>query len=109
MTHLKRARVFVLNTSFESFSFQIVESMNAGVPVVSTKIGNLEEIIDSGKEGILVEPNNKSQLLASIKRLDEDKSFREAVIKNARAKARRFSIGNSMDNLMNVIKSLTPK
>ena len=58
MQKMQKSDVFVLNTSFESFSFQVVEAMAAGVPVVTTNIGNLSEIIDNEKTGILVTPDD---------------------------------------------------
>jgi len=106
LQYLNRAKVFVLNTSFESFSFQVVEAMNAGVPVVATNIGNLSEIIDNGEEGILVEPNNKKQIIEAIKRIEKDDDFRKAIINNAHKKARRFSLENMLGNLEKLLRSL---
>ncbi len=103
LDHLRKASVFVLNTSFESFSFQVVEAMNASVPVVTTNIGNLTEIIEDGKEGILVEPNNKEQILTAIERISRDEDFREMIVKNAKEKAQQFSISRTVDNLVNLI------
>ncbi len=101
--HLARAGVFVLNTAFESFSFQVVEAMNAGLPVVATNIGNLEEIVTNGREGILVEPNDKAQILAAVRKIDQDKDFREMIVRNAHEKARQFSISRTVDNLVELI------
>lgn len=102
---LGEASIFALNTSFESFSFQIVEAMNAGVPVIATDIGNLSEIIENGKDGILVEPNNRGEIIAAIKKLDKEKEFRKAIIKNARKKAQEFSIEKTIDNLVKLLNS----
>jgi len=106
LKYLNKAKVFVLNTSFESFSFQIVEAMNAGVPVVTTNIGNLPEIIDNGREGILVEPNNKKQIIEAVKKIEGDDYFRKTIINNAQKKAQRFSLDNMLDNLEKLLKSL---
>lgn len=103
---LQNARVFALNTSFESFSYQVVEAMWAGAPAVTTNIGNLAEIIENGKEGILVEPDNRAELLSAIRRLDEDVGFRAAVIKAAREKAKQFSIQRTIENLVMALASL---
>jgi len=99
LDYLDNASIFTLNTSFESFSFQVVEAMNAGLPVVTTNIGNLAEIIENGKEGILVEPNNKDQILSAIRKIDSDEKFRQKIITNAKEKAKQFSIEKTMDNL----------
>lgn len=101
---LGEASIFALNTSFESFSFQVVEAMAAGLPVITTNIGNLAEIIENNKEGILVEPNNKEQILAAIKKISEDKVFAEKIIKNARKKSEQFSIENTLNQLEQLLK-----
>jgi glycosyltransferase involved in cell wall biosynthesis len=102
LEYFGKAEIFILNSSFESFSFQIVEAMNAGVPVITTKIGDLEEIIDDGKEGILTEPNNKIQLLAAIKKFDQDRDFRKKIVGAARIKARSFSLDKTADEFLQI-------
>ena len=97
---IQNSEVFVLNTSFESFSFQVVEAMAAGTPVVTTNIGNLSEIIDNGKSGILITPNNEKTLIHSIKHLSSNKIFRDRTIIEAQKKSQQFSIENTVDNLL---------
>src|SRR5262249_2904083 len=63
-TLLRRATVFVLNTAFESFSHQVVEAMHAGVPVVTTWVGSLPELIEDGKSGFLVRPDDTKEIAA---------------------------------------------
>ncbi len=101
--YLQTSAVFVLNTSFESFSFQVVEAMAAGVPVIATNIGNLAEIVENGKEGILIEPNNKEQILTAVKKISDNDEFREMIVKNAKEKSQRFSIDRTVDSLVSLI------
>lgn len=104
--YLNKASLFILNTSFESFSFQVVEAMAAGVPVITTNIGNLPEIIENGKEGILVNPNDKVQILSAIRKLDSDIKFRHSIVANAKEKSKEFSIEKTVDNLAQELWSL---
>ncbi|MDP2947118.1 MAG: glycosyltransferase [Nanoarchaeota archaeon] len=103
---MQEYEIFILNTSFESFSFQIVEAMFAGVPVVSTNIGNISEIIDNEENGLLVEPNNKKEILEAIQKLS-DISLRTKIITNAKEKAKLFSIEKTITKTAEVIDSLT--
>ncbi len=105
--YLHNAGIFILNTSFESFSFAIVEAMNAHVPVIATKIGSIPELIEDGKEGILVEPNNKDQILSAIKKIRDDFGFRRDIGHAAHSKAQEFSIQRTVDNLVNLINEAT--
>ena len=97
---IQRSEVFVLNTSFESFSFQVVEVMAAGTPVITTNIGNLSEIIDSGKSGILVTPDNEEEFIFNIKLISSNKVLRQRIINEALKKSEQFSIQNTLNNLM---------
>jgi len=98
--YLFAADVFVLNTGFESFSFQIVEAMNCNLPVVSTIIGNLSEIIDSGEEGLLVKYNSKHELKSAVVRFLTDDVFRNTCVLNAKEKSKMFSIESTISNLL---------
>ena len=103
---IQGCEIFILNTSFESFSFQIVEAMFSGIPVISTNIGNISEIIDDGEDGLLVSPNNKKEILEAIKKL-VDVSLRTKIITNAKEKAKLFSIEKTIQKTTDIIISLT--
>jgi glycosyltransferase involved in cell wall biosynthesis len=102
----RRADVFVLNTSFESFSFQILEAMNAGAPIIATTAGSIPELLESSTEGVLCAPNDAEAFLAAIQSTQDEpylwKSRREA----AQAKARRFSTQRSVDDFAAELKKL---
>ncbi|MFA6466920.1 MAG: glycosyltransferase family 4 protein [Patescibacteria group bacterium] len=106
LLNLQAADIFILNTGFESFSFQVLEAMYYNVPVITTNICNLPEIIKNNQEGILVDYNNKTQIIAAIEKLLADSSFRDSIIKNAKQRAEYFSIQKTMDNLLELLKSL---
>jgi len=95
----QKAGIFVFNTNWESFSFDTVEAMALGLPVITTNICSLPELIEDGKEGILVEPNNKEQFLNAILKVLKDENFRNEIIKNAKQKSQMFSIKNTLDKL----------
>ena len=105
---IRHSKIFVLNTSFESFSFQIVEAMAVGTPVISTNIGNISEIIEDGKEGLLVAPGDKIAMLNAIEKLSVF-SFRAQIISNAKDKSKFFSVDKTMDKTAEVIFSLIYK
>ena len=106
MQKMQEAEIFVLNTHFESFSFQVVEAICLGLPVVATKIGNLDEIIDDGINGFLVEPDNREQFLDAIKKIESDNGLKHTISRNAVAKAQSFSIENTVNNLCTVLNKI---
>ncbi|TSC89699.1 MAG: hypothetical protein G01um10143_189 [Parcubacteria group bacterium Gr01-1014_3] len=106
LRRLAQSGIFILNTSFESFSFQLVEAMHVGAPVITTNIGNLSEIVENNKEGILVEPNNKQEILAAIHKIDSDPEFRGMITKNAKEKVKQFSIENTINQVAQLLSTL---
>lgn len=89
------ADAFVLNTEFESFSFQVLEAMAVGVPVITTRVGSLPELIEDGVEGILCTPNDSDALLRAIKSTVADSETWKRRTEAAQKKAKTFSIGAS--------------
>lgn len=75
--YLVAADLFVLNTGYEGFSHVILEAMQAGLPVITTKVGGNTEIINDGENGLLVEYNNEGQIREAIIRLVQDGAMRE--------------------------------
>ena len=106
---ISESEVFALNTSFESFSFQIVEAMAIGTPVVSTKVGNIAEIVDDGQSGLLIQPDDEEGFIAAVMRISADGELRERLASEGRKKAAGFSIGSTIDKLIAVLDGLTER
>jgi len=58
--------MYVCPSKMEGFGFTIVEAFAAGKPVVATKVGAIPELIEHGKNGILIENNDVSGLADAI-------------------------------------------
>jgi glycosyltransferase involved in cell wall biosynthesis len=82
-----RAGVFVLPTLADTMGWVIVEAMAAGLPVIATKIAAIPEIL--GDAGILIAPNDPSELARALHELASDPVSRAALGERARARARR--------------------
>ncbi len=52
----------VLSSIEETLPLVIIESMAAGVPVVATRVGGVEELIEDGQTGLLVPPKDHERL-----------------------------------------------
>jgi len=89
------ADCFVLNTSWESFSFQTVEAMAAGVPVIATNVCSIPELVTDGKEGVLVQPNDADALVRAVKSITSDSESWRARVHAAKEKARAFSASST--------------
>jgi glycosyltransferase involved in cell wall biosynthesis len=60
------ADVFAFSTFYEHHPFSVLEALATGLPVVTTTVGGIPETIESGKNGLLVQPFNSKQFADSI-------------------------------------------
>ena len=73
----------VLSSNYENMPVVILEALASGLPVVSTNVGGIKEMIDDTK-GILVEPRNKEALAeAMIKMIETYKSYDANYLRNS--------------------------
>lgn len=77
------ADIFVLPSRYENAPVVISESLAKGVPVVATKVGGIPEMVNADC-GILIEPNNDSQLTEALQTmLDHYPEYDAKVIRQA--------------------------
>lgn len=66
---LGAADAFVLSSDWEGNPLCILEAMAAGLPVVSTAVGGIPELVDHERTGLLVPPKDPAALLGAMSRL----------------------------------------
>lgn len=69
---LYRANVFVSPSAMENQSTALGEAMLLGVPSVASRVGAMEEMIDSGEDGFLYDCDDPEALAAGICRIFDD-------------------------------------
>jgi glycosyltransferase involved in cell wall biosynthesis len=60
------ADVFAFSTFYENLPFAVLEALSSGLPVVTTNVGGIPEMIESGRNGFLVQPFNTKELADRI-------------------------------------------
>jgi len=83
---LHGCQVFVLPSRSESFGIAIIEAMACRKPVVASAVGGILEIIDHGKTGVLVEPDDPSALAHALLDLLKDPSLQRSISSNGYAR-----------------------
>mmetsp|Transcript_58112 Transcript_58112/g.173427 ORF Transcript_58112/g.173427 Transcript_58112/m.173427 type:complete len:315 (+) Transcript_58112:381-1325(+) len=95
------ADAFMMPSDSETLGFVVLESMASGVPVIGANAGGIPDIIDDGDTGFLVTPGDTKAFVDCVKQL-QDKDFREAMGKRARAEAERWGWEAATSQLRNV-------
>ena len=66
--YLKAFDIFVLPSVKEGMPYAILEAMQAELPIIASAVGAIPEMIDSGKNGLLTQPQSATALAAAIRR-----------------------------------------
>lgn len=82
----QEADVCVLPTLWDNFPNTCLEAMACGTPVVASAVGGLPEIIDDGKNGVLVPPGDGATLADAVVGLLERREARLEMGRAARAR-----------------------
>lgn len=106
LSFVSGSSLFVLPSSFESFSFQLVEAMMLGLTVVALDAGNLNEIIKNGENGVLIEKTKIENLPEILNSLLDDEGLRSKLSSSAKEDSKKFSIDKTVDEVENIFKKL---
>lgn len=74
--YLKAFDIFVLPSLKEGLPYVIMEAMTAGLPLVATNIGGIPDLIQHGKNGLLVSPKDPSGIARAITDISKDEKLR---------------------------------
>jgi L-malate glycosyltransferase len=85
--------LFVLASHHEGLPVAVMEALALGLPVVATSVGGVPELVEHGREGLLVPPGRPGELASALVTLLTDEGRRERM---AAAAARRGA-GLSID------------
>ena len=109
LTLMKRSLFFVLASRAEGLPLVVAEAMACGKTVVATNVDGTSEIVEDGRTGILVPPENAPALAAAVMKLYTDSATRDAFAREARDRALREynweAIANRHLNLFGVALS----
>lgn len=93
LEYYRRSSVFLMTSRTEGWPMVLMESMQMGlVPVVYNSFEALEEIIDNGKNGFIIENNNEEQFIDKLKLLLLNTDLRRQMAENAITSCSRFTL-----------------
>jgi glycosyltransferase involved in cell wall biosynthesis len=92
---------FVLSSMREGLPLVIPEAMASGLPVVSTAVGGIPQVVEEGRSGFLVDYGDEEAMRAAISKLDRDRALAEEFGRVGRAAALdRYSSQRMVDDYL---------
>ncbi|MFN0071854.1 MAG: glycosyltransferase [Chloroflexota bacterium] len=92
--------VFVLPSRWEGRSLALAEAVGAGIPTIATNVGGNAEVIESGRTGLLVPPDDPDALADAIDMLLSDVGLRQRFSECGITEVRpRFGIERHVEQL----------
>jgi glycosyltransferase involved in cell wall biosynthesis len=86
---LAGAKALVYPSLYEGFGLPLVEAMQCGVPVIATNASCLPEVL--GGAGVLVDPNDPTDLKERMEGLFDDCAFTDGLAKKGLTRSQDFS------------------
>jgi N-acetyl-alpha-D-glucosaminyl L-malate synthase BshA len=108
--YMALSNIFVLPSLSEGFPLTILEAMACGLPIVTTMVRGIPEVVEDGENGFLVEPKNPKEIAEKVLLLLKDDKLREKISNNNKEKAKKYSWENVVEKLEKVyLKVLNKK
>ena len=70
--YLQASDIFVFPTEKEAFGISLIEAMACGLPVISTSVGGVKDILQHRRNGLIVEPGESQPLYEALDVLATD-------------------------------------
>lgn len=103
--YVKNADLFVCSSYAEGFSTAVTEALIVGTPVITTLCSGMEEMLDGGKYGLIVD-NDKDALYQGLKTLLSDKKQLEYYKIQAKERGKFFNTKVVTDKVEQLFEQL---
>ena len=74
---------FVLPSKNENLPLSIIEAMSAALPIISTRIGGIPEMLTDGEEALLIAPGQVDPLYEALRKIRTDPAGADLISRNA--------------------------
>lgn len=97
------AKAFLLPSYVEGMPIAILEAMRAGLPVISTPVNAIPDVLEDGKSGIFVKPGAGDQIADAVTRLATDEDLGRRLGEGAYARfEEKFEFSRGIEKLRQI-------
>ena len=100
---LQAADLFVLTSAAENCPLSLLQAMATGLPVVTTAVGGIPEVVRDGVDGLLCPADDEAALVTALTAMVADRDRRERMGASGRARIEsRYAVDHCVDGLLQV-------
>jgi phosphatidylinositol alpha-1,6-mannosyltransferase len=107
--HYNKAHVFVLPSYNEGMSLAALEAMAAGLPLVVTRTGGTEELVEQGVNGFAFEWTDGDTLTSHLRSFAKDRALARCMGAHSRARAASFSWDEIAARFLDLFGQIVPE
>ena len=100
------ADIFVFPSALETFGLVVVEAMAAGLPVVSSRVGGVRDVVEEGVTGYTFDVNDVPAMVEGVRRIAVSREHMAQMGAAARAFADTQSWDAMMDEVIDLYREL---
>ena len=93
-----KADLLIAPSMDEGLPYTLVEAINCGLPVVSTVVGGIPEIVENGKNGFLVEPGDRDDFYRAFSKIKKENV--EIMSRESIRISQKFSLSTMIDSIV---------
>lgn len=106
---LNWADVYILPSFNEGLPISILEAMSYKMPIISTAVGGIPEVVENGLNGVIVTPGNDEEIFAAIKHYADNKSCVSVEGSESFARAQTYLPDYVLNHLKSIYENLINK
>ncbi len=100
----KMAKVFVYPSFYEGFGFPPLEAMYFGLPVISSNVSSLPEVLENA--ALLINPDKSDEIFQAMKLILSNESVRTKLIEAGYNQANKFTWENTAQKYLQVFEGM---
>lgn len=106
---LNNADIFINTSNYDNMPSSVLEAMACGLPIVSTNVGGIPDLIIDNVDGLLVPPNDPQAMANAIIRIIKEPNLAETISNAAHHKAQHHDWSVILPQWDSLLRSILEK